>query len=52
MVDPKKMPNETLALCLELWAMTNDELTTTQLEYFKEISWRLMLTSDKEQETS
>lgn len=49
-MDPRKMTNDTLAITLELWAMTNDELTTAQLAYFDEIIWRLKLTSDKEQE--
>ncbi len=49
-MDPRKMPNDTLALTLELWAMTNDDLTASQLAYFDEIAWRLKLTTDKEQE--
>ena len=49
-MDPRKMPNDTLALCLELWAMTNDELTDSQLAYFDEIAWRLKMMADKEQE--
>lgn len=49
-MDPKKMSNDTLALSVELWTLTNDNLTDVQKQFFAEVIWRLKLMSDVERE--
>lgn len=52
MKTPKQYTNDELALHIELWVVTNNELTPTQVEFFDEVVWRLLMTADKKQENT